>query len=78
MSHFPAATYAQRTTSARVEMDRRGLSALLIFAQESLYYLFGYDGGGYVFFQSAVLTTEGDQTWHGPGIPRPSRIYAFG
>ena len=41
-------------------MERRGLSALLIFAQESLYYLFGYDGGGYVFFQCAVLTARGD------------------
>ena len=36
----------------------RGLDALLIFAQESQYYLFGYDGGGYVFFQCTVLTTD--------------------
>ena len=60
MSHFPVATYAERTEIARAELARRGLSALLILAQESHYYLFGYDGGGYVFFQCAVLTAEGD------------------
>lgn len=60
MSHFRTATYTQRTAITRAEMERRGLSALLIFAQESLYYLFGYDGGGYVFFQCAVLTARGD------------------
>jgi Xaa-Pro dipeptidase len=60
MSHFPAATYAERTATARAELDRRGLSALLILAQESHYYLFGYDGGGYVFFQCAVLAADGD------------------
>jgi len=60
MSNFPPQTHAERTAIARAELSRRGLSALLILAQESHYYLFGYDGGGYVFFQCAVLTTEGD------------------
>jgi Xaa-Pro dipeptidase len=39
-------------------MRRRDLAALMIFAQESHYYLFGYDSGGYVFFQCAVLTAD--------------------
>lgn len=60
MSHFPTSTHAERTAVARAELERRGLSALLILAQESHYYLFGYDGGGYVFFQCAVLTANGD------------------
>lgn len=60
MSNFPLDTYAERTAITRAELARRGLSALLILAQESHYYLFGYDGGGYVFFQCAVLTAEGD------------------
>lgn len=60
MSNFPPETHAERTAITRAELSRRGLSALLILAQESHYYLIGYDGGGYVFFQCAVLTTEGD------------------
>jgi Xaa-Pro dipeptidase len=60
MSHFPAETHADRTGAARAELARRGLSALLVLAQESHYYLFGYDGGGYVFFQCAVLTAKGE------------------
>jgi Xaa-Pro dipeptidase len=60
MSNFPRETYLERTAIARAELARRGLSALLVLAQESHYYLFGYDGGGYVFFQCAVLTAEGD------------------
>ncbi|MBM85944.1 MAG: Xaa-Pro dipeptidase [Rhodospirillaceae bacterium] len=57
MTHFPPETYAFRVAACREDLERRGLSALLVFAQESQYYLFGYDGGGYVFFQCTVLTT---------------------
>ena len=39
-------------------MAEEGLDALLLFAQESLYYLTGYDTNGYVFFQCAVLTAD--------------------
>ena len=55
---FDAAEYAGRLAACRRALAARDLDALLIFAQESQYYLFGYDGGGYVFFQCTVLTTE--------------------
>ncbi len=55
---FSAETYAKRVARVRSELRRRDLSALLVFAQESHYWLFGYDGGGYVFFQCAVLTAD--------------------
>ncbi len=42
----------------RAGLEERGLDALLLFAQESHYYLFGYDGTGYVFFQSVVLPAD--------------------
>jgi len=58
MTQFTPETYAARTAACRAELDRRGLDALLVFAQESHYYLFGYDGTGYVYFQCAVLTTD--------------------
>ena len=55
---FEASEYAGRLAACRRALAARGLDALLIFAQESQYYLFGYDGGGYVFFQCTVLTTD--------------------
>ena len=38
---------------------RRGLAALLLFRQESMYWLTGYDTFGYVHFQAMVLTADG-------------------
>lgn len=43
---FRDAEYDARLAAARRELASRGLDALIVFAQESLYYLFGYDGGG--------------------------------
>ena len=59
MSSFAPYEYARRVAAARARMVEKDLSALLIFAQESHYYLFGYDGGGYVFFQCAILPADG-------------------
>jgi Xaa-Pro dipeptidase len=58
--HFSREEYAQRLAQARRRLSERGLDALLLFAQESHYYLTGFDTNGYVFFQCAVLTTEDD------------------
>ena len=55
---FSAQEYDTRPKAARRELKRSQLAALLVFAQESHYYLFGYDGGGYVFFQCAVLSAD--------------------
>ena len=55
---FDQAEYLSRTARVRAELNRRGLSALLLFSQESDYYLFGYDSTGYVFFQVVVLTAD--------------------
>ena len=52
---FAAAEYEQRVRAVRAGLEEGGLAALLLFSQESHYYLFGYDGTGYVFFQSVVL-----------------------
>ena len=55
---FDESEYAQRVANARQRMVERGLDAMLLFAQESHYYLFGYDSTGYVFFQAVVLTAD--------------------
>ena len=55
---FPTDSYRDRMARARARLAERGLSALLVFAPESHYYLFGYDGGGYVFFQCLYLGAD--------------------
>ncbi len=60
--HFTDAELQMRRAKACREMVARGLDALLMFRQESMYYLTGYDTFGYVFFQSIVLTADGRMT----------------
>ena len=42
-------------------MKEKNIEALLLFRQESMYWLTGYDTFGYVFFQCLVLTSEGSK-----------------
>ena len=57
--HFSREEFAGRRARTVAEMQRRGLRALLMFRQESMYWLTGYDTFGYVYFQCLVLTDEG-------------------
>ncbi len=59
MLHFEKSEFDARMANARRLMREEKLDALLIFAQESLYYLTGFDTSGFVFFQCAVLTADG-------------------
>ena len=56
--HFERAEFESRIVAARKALAADGLDALLLFAQESLYYLTGFDTSGFVFFQCAVLTRD--------------------
>ena len=56
--HFDRAEFESRIVVARRALAANGLDALLLFAQESLYYLTGFDTSGFVFFQCAVLTRD--------------------
>ena len=57
--HFDGAELAERRKRACALMAEDGLDALLMFRQESMFYLTGYDTFGYVFFQCLVLTADG-------------------
>ncbi len=57
--HFSREELAARRTRACALMAEDGLDGLLMFRQESMYYLTGYDTFGYVFFQCLVLTADG-------------------
>lgn len=55
---FSREEHLARQSRLRAELAARGLDAMLVFAQESHYWLTGYDTGGYVFFQCAVVTAD--------------------
>lgn len=57
--HFEAQEFERRQQAASKAMRARGIDALLMFRQESMYYLTGYDSFGYCFFQCLVLTSDG-------------------
>jgi Xaa-Pro dipeptidase len=57
--HFTPEEMQSRRAAACAAMKARGLDALLMFRQESMYYLTGYDTFGYVYFQCLVLTANG-------------------
>jgi Xaa-Pro dipeptidase len=58
--HFSAGELAARRRAVSEELARRGLDGLLVFRQESMYYLTGYDTFGYVFFQCLYLGADGE------------------
>ena len=57
--HFDRAEFEERQRRARAALAEAGLDGLLIFRQESMYYLTGYDTFGYCFFQCLYLGADG-------------------
>jgi Xaa-Pro dipeptidase len=57
--HFSKAELQDRRKRARKAMIARGLDGLVIFRQESMYYLTGYDTSGYSMFQGMYLGADG-------------------
>lgn len=57
--HFSEAELAGRRDRSCQLLAEAGLDGLLIFRQESMYYLTGYDTFGYVYFQCLYLGADG-------------------
>lgn len=57
--HFESSEYQQRITAAIAAMQKANLDGLLMFQQESMYYLTGYDTFGFCFFQCLYLGADG-------------------
>ena len=60
--HFSRDELAGRRARATASIKKRGLDGLLVFRQESMYYLTGYDSFGYVYFQCLYLDADGGMT----------------
>ena len=58
--HFTKQEFLNRKSKVLNSMKEQNLSALLMFKQESMYWLTGYDTFGFVFFQSLILRDDGE------------------
>ena len=58
--HFSKDEFSSRKLKVLKKMEEQNIDALLMFRQESMYWLTGYDTFGYVFFQTLVLDQKGN------------------
>ena len=58
--HFTKEEFKKRKLKTLQSMKEQNIDALLLFRQESMYWLTGYDTFGYVFFQTLILDREGN------------------
>ena len=58
--HFSKEEFSNRKRNVLKSMKEQNLNALLMFKQESMYWLTGYDTFGFVFFQSLILRDDGE------------------
>ncbi|PBB99370.1 Xaa-Pro peptidase family protein [Mesorhizobium sp. WSM3862] len=57
--HFERSEFDARRDRLLIEMAEKKLDAVLLFAQESMYWLTGYDTFGFCFFQCLVVKGDG-------------------
>ena len=57
--HFPRGEYDRRLNAAVSALDQQGMHGVVLFRQESMYYLSGYDTAGYTMFQAMYLGVDG-------------------
>ena len=58
--HFTKKEFQKRKSDTLKSMKELNLDALLMFRQESMYWLTGYDTFGYVFFQTLIMDQKGN------------------
>ena len=58
--HFSEEEFKSRKSKVLNSMKKQNIDALLMFRQESMYWLTGYDTFGYVFFQTLILDKNGN------------------
>ena len=58
--HFSKEEFSERKSKVIRDLKKQNLDGLLMFRQESMYWLTGYDTFGYVYFQCLILTTKGE------------------
>lgn len=59
---FSAKEYAERQKQLLTKMAEDKIDAVLLFSQESMYWLTGYDTSGFCLFQCLIVTADGEKT----------------
>ncbi len=57
--HFDREEFSRRQQNVCRKMQQAGLDGVLMFRQESMYYLTGYDTEGFVLFQAMFMSSDG-------------------
>src|SRR6186713_218485 len=57
--HFERTEFDARRDRLMIEMTEKKLDAMLLYAQESMYWLTGYDTFGFCFYQSLLVMADG-------------------
>src|SRR5215212_5191753 len=57
--HFSPEEFARRKAALLAALAEARLDGMLLFQQESMYWLTGYDTFGFCFFQCLVVTADG-------------------
>ena len=57
--HFTNKEFKKRQANLILELNKKKLDGILMFRQESMYYLSGYDSFGYAMFQCLYLGVDG-------------------
>ena len=57
--HFTNKEFKKRQANLMLELNKKKLDGILMFRQESMYYLSGYDSFGYSMFQCLYLGADG-------------------
>lgn len=57
--HFPRKEYSKRLERLKTAISQANLDGILLFAQESMYWLTGYDTFGHYFFQAMYVSADG-------------------
>ncbi|OEC98274.1 MULTISPECIES: Xaa-Pro peptidase family protein [unclassified Rhizobium] len=60
--HFERSEFDARLARLLARMQEEKLDAMLLFAQESMYWLTGYDTFGFCFFQTLIVKADGSLT----------------
>ena len=58
--NFSNKEFENRKNKTLTSMKEKNIDALLMFKQESMYWLTGYDSFGFVFFQTLILKNDGE------------------
>ena len=57
--HFSRPEFDRRLAAAGASLEREGLDGIVLFRQDSMYWLTGYDTSGYTMFQGMYLGADG-------------------